>query len=304
MENSLPAKTVTLLDGGMGKELQRMGAPFRNPEWSALALMDAPEFVAEAHANFIAAGAEVITTNAYAVVPDTLGPQRFAQRGADLAHFATHIARAAADAADHPVGVTGCLPPLFGSYRPDLFDENLAGEYYKVLVEAQDEHIDIWLHETISSLAEFETGNDAIRKYRTSSLEAPVWASFTLDDSRAEPVLRSGETIEQLVRSVNSKVDALLFNCSRPETVTRAVQKACTLLNGTQVRVGAYANAFTDVHQEDAEGNTPLRADLTPQSYLGFVGDWINSGATLIGGCCGINPEHIRAIRSYLDEAS
>lgn len=302
MEKSLPTKSVTLLDGGMGKELQRMGAPFRNPEWSALALMDDPGFVAEAHANFIAAGAEVITTNAYAVVPHTLGPERFAQRGADLAHLSTHIAKAAAEEADHPVAVAACLPPLFGSYQPQQFNEDLALEHYKILVEAQDEHIDIWLHETISSLIEFETGNDSIRKYRTRSFDAPIWASFTLDDSKEEPTLRSGEPLKQVIRTVNSKVDAVLFNCSRPETISRAVQAACTLLDGTQMRVGAYANAFVDVHLEDQNGNTPLRNDLNPESYLGYVEQWISAGATLIGGCCGIGPEHTQAIRNYLDK--
>lgn len=40
---------ITLLDGGMGRELLRMGAPFRQPEWSALSLMEAPDLVRKAH---------------------------------------------------------------------------------------------------------------------------------------------------------------------------------------------------------------------------------------------------------------
>ena len=50
---------ITVLDGGMGKELRRIGAPFRQPEWSSLALMEAPDFVARAHRNFVEAGADV-----------------------------------------------------------------------------------------------------------------------------------------------------------------------------------------------------------------------------------------------------
>ena len=52
-----------LLDGGMGRELERIGAPFRQPEWSALALIEGPEFVTKAHTAYIEAGADVITTN-------------------------------------------------------------------------------------------------------------------------------------------------------------------------------------------------------------------------------------------------
>ena len=51
-------KTPLILDGGMGRELNRIGAPFRQPEWSALALIEAPEFVRRAHDAFIASGAQ------------------------------------------------------------------------------------------------------------------------------------------------------------------------------------------------------------------------------------------------------
>ena len=83
----------TVLDGGMGRELMRIGAPFRQPEWSALALTEGPDRVVEAHRNFIAAGAEVITTNAYAVVPFHIGADRFDAEGLALARTAGHLAQ-------------------------------------------------------------------------------------------------------------------------------------------------------------------------------------------------------------------
>ena len=45
----MDTKDLWVLDGGMGRELARRGAPFRQPEWSALALMEAPETVREVH---------------------------------------------------------------------------------------------------------------------------------------------------------------------------------------------------------------------------------------------------------------
>ena len=69
---------IQILDGGMGRELARMGAPFRQPEWSALALIEAPHFVRAAHDAFIAAGSQVITTNSYAVVPFHISDAVFA----------------------------------------------------------------------------------------------------------------------------------------------------------------------------------------------------------------------------------
>ena len=68
---------MIILDGGLGRQLAAMGAPFRQPEWSALALMEAPQFVRDAHDSFIAAGADIITTNSYAIVPFHIGKDRF-----------------------------------------------------------------------------------------------------------------------------------------------------------------------------------------------------------------------------------
>ncbi len=70
--------TLRILDGGMGRELLRIGAPFQQPEWSALALIEAPEFVRRAHDSFVQAGADIITTNYYALVPFHIVSQRFA----------------------------------------------------------------------------------------------------------------------------------------------------------------------------------------------------------------------------------
>ena len=108
---------ITLLDGGMGRELMRMGAPFRQPEWSALALLEAPEYVVRAHEVFARAGAEVLTTNSYAVVPFHLGAERFRNEGLRLADLAGRLAR---QAAGPGARVAGSLPPVFGSYRPNL----------------------------------------------------------------------------------------------------------------------------------------------------------------------------------------
>lgn len=65
--------TIVVLDGGMGRQLERSGAPFRQPEWSAWALMEAPHTVLEAHRAFIASGADVISSNSYALVPFHIG---------------------------------------------------------------------------------------------------------------------------------------------------------------------------------------------------------------------------------------
>ncbi len=87
---------VLFLDGGTGRELKRIGAPFRQPEWSALALIEAPEYVSRVHQAYVDAGADIITTNSYALVPFHLGAERHAS---DAEHLAALSGKLALDVA-------------------------------------------------------------------------------------------------------------------------------------------------------------------------------------------------------------
>ena len=296
------AGRITLLDGGMGRELKRMGAPFRQPQWSALALMEAPDFVSKAHAAFIAAGAEVVTTNSYAVVPFHIGRDRFAADGRMLAERAGRLARAAADdGTGRKVLVAASLPPLFGSYRPDLFDAARAPGFLRTLVEGLSPHADLWLAETLGSIAEAAAVNDAL-----AGDARPLWISFTLADDRPEPSdprLRSGEPVAEAVRAAaRLGAAAVLFNCSQPEVMAPALEVARDTLAARDgaIEIGAYANAFQpkDESTQANEEVSDLRTDLDPPGYLGFARDWMARGATIVGGCCGIGPEHIAALRA------
>lgn len=290
---------ITVLDGGMGKHLERSGAPFRQPEWSALALLEDPDAVRRAHIDFINSGAQVIITNSYAVVPFHLGDERFEQRGRELATLAGRLAREAAVAAGRPVRVAGSLPPLFGSYEPTLFRPDEAPAIYDVLAEAQSPFVDLWIAETVSSIAEAQAILDAIE--RTGST-AEIWMSFTVPDDPpgAEVQLRSGESIADAVASVAGRVSAILFNCSPPEAITVALGHLQDALadNPSDIRYGGYANAFVAKEAGYSANEVVLgrREDLSPDEYRDICAGWITNGATIIGGCCQMFPEHITAL--------
>ncbi|MNI78672.1 homocysteine methyltransferase [compost metagenome] len=98
----------------------------------------------------------------------------------------------------------------------------------------------------------------------------------------------------------------VLFNCSQPEVMAAALAEARSVIGkvGQAIELGVYANAFPAVSAE-AEANSTLleiRADLTPDSYLNWSSTWVAAGANIIGGCCGIGPEHIAQLHSHLIE--
>jgi S-methylmethionine-dependent homocysteine/selenocysteine methylase len=291
---------VTVLDGGMGRELLRIGAPFRQPEWSALALVEGPDWVVQAHTNFIEAGADVITTNSYALVPFHIGEEAFAAGGQVLAALSGELARRAANGSGREIRVAGSLPPLFGSYRPDLFDAADAARIIDPLVNGLAEHVDVWLGETLSSIAEATAVREALDRAGETK---PLWVSYTLAESD-EPLLRSGERVAVAVRAaLGLGATAILFNCCQTETIGPALAIARAEV-GDDVELGGYANRFVSSHDSTGGANEQLsgfRDDISPDVYAEFVGQWIDGGATILGGCCGMGPDHIAAIAALVN---
>jgi S-methylmethionine-dependent homocysteine/selenocysteine methylase len=290
----------------MGRELERRGAPFKQPEWSALAMMEAPEVVKEVHKDFIRSGAKVITTNSYALVPFHIGEKRFHDRGRALAASAGQIARAAVEETRADALIAASIPPLFGSYRADLFQPDRVTEIATPLIEELSSYIDLWLCETQSLLAEAMSVKTLIDSL--DEQKKPVWTSFTLEDSELtrEPLLRSGEPLTEAVQAVSETgIDAILFNCCQPEVIGDAIQvtrNTLTSLNALGIAIGAYANAFPPQPKNATanEGLDEIRTDLTPAAYLNWAQQWRKQGATLIGGCCGVGPEHIALLTKKL----
>lgn len=322
---------IVILDGGMGRELERHGAPFRRPEWSALTLMEAPHFVYDAHLRFAQAGCDVLTVSAYACVPFHLGEERFEERGPALAGMAARLALEAADksAAEGRVkcAVAGSLPPPFGSYRPDLFKLEGATSCLSKLALAQAPYVDLWLAETMSSTAELRAVVAALASLPPEMDEGlPLWAAFTLRDSLDEADharLRSGEAVAAaVVAAAEAGAKVVLFNCSKPEVMLTAVREASAALdqpaaydgNGagshsllsprpTQgLKIGVYANNFSGVPEgylADRQ-SVGMREDLGPRLYADAAAQWVQAGATIVGGCCGIGPEYIAMLNRTL----
>ena len=290
--------TIILTDGGMGQELLRRSGATPTPLWSAKVLMDEPDLVRDLHEDFIRAGARVVTINTYAATPERLAREGVPDLFEPLQARAIELAEAARDRAGADTAIAGCLPPLFGSYQPELrlpFDETLA--IYRRIVAQQADRVDLILCETMASAVEgLAAGTAACESGK------PVWLSWTLADKGA-PRLRSGETLAAAAEAVaHLPLAARMVNCSWPEAVDRALPELAAL-GGT---VGAYANGFTAVEALKLGGTVDVleaRKDLGPDSYADFALGWVRQGAAIVGGCCEVGPEHIARLRDRLEEA-
>jgi S-methylmethionine-dependent homocysteine/selenocysteine methylase len=285
-----------LLDGGTGRELRRRGVPILETIWSANALVVAPDMVRDVHADYVAAGADVITTNTYGVIRSELAKEGIEDRFAELNQLAGRLAVEARDSADRRAAVAGSLPPLRGSYRPDL-----VGSYEDILPHYREQvghlapYVDLFICETMSSAAEALAAATA-----AAESGKPVWVSWTLHEDRSGR-LRSGETIDEAAAAIaHLPVAAFLANCCPPESIAAAMPALVKL-----GPAGGYANAFRPVPADwelETGGLLPLREDLGPEAYAGHVAHWHADGARIVGGCCGTGPEHIARLRRLLDD--
>ena len=296
----LPGSKPVLLDGGMGRELRFRGVGVPETIWSAGALMTNPEVVRQIHYDYIAAGADIITTNTYGVIRSDLAKAGIENRFADLNRLACRLAVEARDASQRKVLIAGSLPPLRGSFRPDLVGPGDEIEsLYQEQVDLLAPHVDLLLCETMSTAAEGRAAAKAA--CRTGK---PVWVAWTLQEDRAGE-LRSGDSIDAAVAALEGlPVSGFLANCCAPERVTDAMH---SLMASGGEWIGGYANTFTPIPQDwtlggekETDGLLTLRSDLDPASYAVHVADWLAAGATVVGGCCGTRPAHIAKIRDLM----
>ena len=289
---------VTLLDGGMGREIQQRRPEAAHGLWSAGVLVDEPDLVVEIHREYIDAGATVITTNNYSTIPSYLGKVGMQDRYRELTKLAAALARRAVRESRKDVAIAGSLPPLEESYRADLVPPpDVARPIYEGVVEALRDEVELYVCETMSSAAEARTAAGVALAHGQGK---PVYVSWTLDETPGRG-LRSGENVKQALAALAGlSVGGYLFNCTHPEAVEVGLRELKTL---TSKPIGCYPNRLNKVPEGwtlDNEITTGLRGDLPQHIYVAAMLRCIDAGATLVGGCCGIGPSDIRALGERL----
>jgi len=290
---------ISLLDGSIGQELVKRSGNRATPLWSTRVMIDQPDLVGAVHSDYFAVGATIATTNTYALHRSRL--ERVGMEDQIPALVETAMAQAEMARERYGNGrIAGSLGPLLASYRPDLNPDPVeASEKFGELVQLMTPRVDLFVIETVSSVQEAKGALMA-----TKACGKPVWLALSVMDDDGTR-LRSGELLSDIAPVLDRyNPEAVLINCTRPESVTAALD----ILKGFGRPFGAYANGFTRITQAFLEDKPTVdaldtRSDLGPAEYADFALAWVEQGATIVGGCCEVGPDHIAELARRLKAA-
>ena len=275
----LEGSDFLLFDGAMGTQLQERGlAAGELPE---LLCLSNPQEVTEIHAAYVAAGADVVTTNTFGANAAKLGDAATVEEVFSAAVACARAARPRYVAAD--IGPTGQLLAPMG---PLAFDD--AYDLFARQVRAAEAAgADLFVIETMADLTEAKAALLAVKE--NSQLPAFVTMTFQ-EDGRTF----LGTTPEVAALTLSSLGAAAVgINCSLgPAEVAPLVDR---MLPWASCPVMVQANAGLPRVE-----NGVTVFDIGPEQYARAVAGMLDAGVTIVGGCCGTTPEHIAAERALL----
>jgi 5-methyltetrahydrofolate--homocysteine methyltransferase len=305
---------VLVLDGAMGTLLQRRGfseADFRGTLLadhprdvrgdSDLLCLTQPDAVRDVHRAYLAAGADIISTNSFTATRIAQADYGIGHLARELNAAAARLAREAADEAEardgRPRYVAGSLGPTnrTASISPDVNDpaarnvsfEELA-EAYREAAEGQIEGgADLLLIETIFDTLNAKAALFAVTGvFEATGQRLPLIVSGTIVDASGRTL--SGQTLEAFWASIRH-ADPLLvgLNCALgPKQLREHVEELSRLAD---VALSAHPNAGLP--------NELGGYDETPEEMAEALGEWARAGLlNIAGSCCGSTPEHTAAI--------
>ena len=277
---------ITLLDGPLGTELSARGVSTELPLWSAAAIDSAPEVVAAIHRDYVKGGATVHTTNTFRTQRRTVG--------GDWLRMTREAVRITQRNVPPSQRIAGSISPLEDCYRPDLSPRQESRTEHREMAEALAEAgCDLLLCETLPNIEEAIV---AVEEATRTGME--TWLALT---AGPDATLLTPEAMADGARqAVQSGAAAVLVNCT-PARATLPYVMALASAN-LGVPIGAYANAGSIDDQVGWRPSSELASrelasrDRGAILYGNYARQWIEAGATLIGGCCGTTPKHIAAL--------
>ena len=313
LRSRLADKEVIILDGAIGTQLQSMGVPVDNRAWAALALIETPETVQAMHKLYIDVGAEVITTNTFPAARHNLEGLGAGERTAELNQLAVRLAREACAAAeqDRPLYVAGSISSFGIAVGGSQGSAEFYAEHFGGIADLTEQQARANLKEQAQILADAgcdlliaeDTGNTTQRQWVTEACVAtglPVWVGFRCGMDR-DGTLTTGYYCEEPMEGNFASVLAIggevatIFHSHLDATLA-----AIPLLKQEwQGPIGVYPEGEREDYVDAAKD--PETKAVTPEEFIAFARACVAEGVQIVGGCCGIELEHMRGLRAALE---
>jgi S-methylmethionine-dependent homocysteine/selenocysteine methylase len=288
----LDSNSLITMDGAMGTEIHNRGVALDPHTWSAeaLATTAGQKVIESIHFDAIKSGAKIIITNTFRT--DWLGAS--SKEAALLACRLARQARARAGAEDG-VLIAGSVGPIGDCYTPEDTPSNrvLFNRHREHIRSLQEGGVDYILAETMPTIREAVV----VAKLATKA-GLPVGVSFCAKHHKGD-LLLSKESLKDAVEAITSingiKLISVGVNCVTPQTATESISYLSKLDIPGRPLISVYAQGMDD--------SSPVFDDdiIDPyQNYLDQVDKWLEAGAQIIGGCCGVPPSWIETIAQKL----
>ncbi len=297
VEHRLKSGDVVILDGGTGTELERRGVVMNPQAWCGPATLDNAALLEQIHCDYIAAGADIITANTYASSRLMLDAAGFGDQFAEINRVAVKSAlRAREKSGRADVVVAGCLshmcPYTGGIAKPDqargISQTDMADGFGELALFLRDEGCDLILLEMMYYPERMAHAFDA-----AMATGLPVWAGFSARRNQAgEIVSHASESdipFEEVVQVLNDYEVAAAGIMHTPSDV---VSDALTILRNVY---DGPLTAYPDSGYFKMP-NWQFEKVIPADEFLKFATQWVDSGVQVVGGCCGLSPQHIAAL--------
>ncbi|HCK84085.1 MAG TPA: 5-methyltetrahydrofolate--homocysteine methyltransferase [Hyphomonadaceae bacterium] len=317
--NAELAARILILDGSMGAYLQGFGLttndfhgerfvehPMSLKGDNDLLVLTQPEIIAQVHEGYLAAGADIVSTNTFNATRISQAEYALEDVVFEINVEAARIAREAADKFEardgRPRAVAGAMGPTTKllSMSPEVGDpgrrdvdfDAMARGYKEQALGLIEGGADLLLIETITDTLNAKSALwGAWEAFDKTGVELPLWISGTITDRSGRTL--SGQTVEAFYNSVrHAKPWAVGLNCALGPAEMRAF--LADLARVAECAVSAYPNAGLP--------NAMGGYDETPHSMETHYAEWARAGLlNIAGGCCGTTPEHITHMKHAVE---
>jgi len=295
IKQRLENNDIIILDGAIGAELEKKGAKMHKDLWCGTCSVESPDLVKKVHEEYILAGADIITTNTYATTPIAMKQYGFDNQISEFNKKSVQLAKEAVKNTNKDVAIAGSVSTFGSLYKYGL--EAMKPGFKEQLNILSNEGVDLIILEAMSSQADIvETIIEC-----SSQTKLPVWLSIScvINDNTNKIMLGYNDTVDtdtNVYEDFETSMDnfskihqgPILIAHSDIEVTGQAIKIAKKKFNGV---LGAYPNRG---HYE--KPHWKFVDNITPSEYLEKAKSWVGNGTQIIGGCCGVGVEEIKAI--------